>query len=101
MNWTDEQPCLEGIASETALFYAIEPQNEDESDSENEDLDQDTLKSLSKGEKSKWKLEYDQRVRSLISESFRYMLVPNDSVRAGHIVQLADLHDLYKVFERC
>ncbi|XP_050681284.1 DNA mismatch repair protein Mlh1 isoform X1 [Leptidea sinapis] len=80
VNWDNEKQCFETFSRQTAIFYS-QP---------NTDSCSDVAKS------EQWKQEY------VIYPAIRkYFLPPTSFVHNGAIVQIANLSDLYKVFERC
>jgi DNA mismatch repair protein MLH1 len=82
VNWGEEKNCFKSICSELGIFYAVKS-NQEGSDTQTD----------SKPDK-KWLLEH------VIYQYFRKSLLP--SIKNEDLFfKLVDLHDLYKVFERC
>ncbi len=88
MDWTAEQECFESFLRELAFLYVPEPllpgADADDSDEARE------------GEKAMlWQIQH-----VLFPAMARY-LVPPKTLLDRDVVQVADLPDLYRVFERC
>ncbi|XP_073977538.1 DNA mismatch repair ATPase Mlh1 [Rhodnius prolixus] len=79
VNWKEEQPCFEGICRETASFYSFGNLFDDNSERE-----------------WKWVAEY-----VIFPAIKKYMFPKKTFADDETILQLANLPDLYKVFERC
>ncbi|XP_067417031.1 DNA mismatch repair protein Mlh1 isoform X2 [Emydura macquarii macquarii] len=93
VNWDEEKECFESLGKECAMFYSIRKQYiVEESDSTNQQNEE-----LGSGSTSwKWTVEH------VIYKAFRtHLLLPKHFTEDGNILQLANLPDLYKVFERC
>uniref|UniRef100_A0A663M6Q4 MutL homolog 1 n=1 Tax=Athene cunicularia TaxID=194338 RepID=A0A663M6Q4_ATHCN len=93
VNWDEEKECFETLSKELAMFYSIRKQYIlDEANlttSQNEDPD-------SSSTTWKWTVEH------VLYKAFRtHLLPPKHFTEDGNILQLANLPDLYKVFERC
>ncbi|XP_006271475.1 DNA mismatch repair protein Mlh1 [Alligator mississippiensis] len=93
VNWDEERECFESLSKELAMFYSIRKQYMlDESNltsSQNEDLD-------SSSKTWKWTVEH------IVYKALRsHLLPPKHFTEDGNILQLANLPDLYRVFERC
>eukprot|EP00985_Skeletonema_marinoi_P027819 scaffold23370_cov139-Skeletonema_marinoi.AAC.12 len=91
VDWSEEQPCFNGICRELASFYAeppIAPTNDEESEkNESPDYIDDEAKKY---------------VRHTLFPAISYLLVPPQRLaNNGTAVKLANLNSLYKVFERC
>lgn len=85
-DWNDEKNCFESMCDEISEFYSIK----------NVNLDESTSKATIKPSK-KWIIEH-----ILYSKMFRNILLPSSSNCEESVLhKLVDLHDLYKVFERC
>ena len=87
MDWTAEQECFETFLRELALFYVPEPIPV--VDAASSEQMQDAQKAML------WQVQH-----ILFPAMARY-LVPPKSLLDHHVVQVADLPDLYRVFERC
>ncbi|NXU49726.1 MLH1 protein, partial [Turnix velox] len=93
VNWDEEKECFESLSKELALFYSIRKKyivdEANQTDSQNEDSD-------SGSPSWKWTVEH------VLYKAFRsHLLPPKHFSEDGNILQLANLPDLYKVFERC
>nr|XP_006124074.1 DNA mismatch repair protein Mlh1 isoform X1 [Pelodiscus sinensis] len=93
VNWDEEKECFESLSKECAMFYSIRKQYiVEESDLTN----QQALEVGSGSTSWKWTVEH------IIYKAFRtHLLPPKHFTEDGNILQLANLPDLYKVFERC
>ncbi|NXE50516.1 MLH1 protein, partial [Casuarius casuarius] len=92
VNWDEEKECFESLSKELAMFYSIRKQyiidEANLTNSQNEDCDS--------GSTWKWTVEHT------VYKAFRtHLLPPKHLTEDGNILQLANLPDLYKVFERC
>ncbi|KAM6997210.1 DNA mismatch repair protein Mlh1 [Tautogolabrus adspersus] len=84
VNWDDEKECFRDFSKECSSFYSIRKRFllHDESDSE--------------GNSWRWKVEH------VIFKALRSLFSPPKSFSEdGSVLQIANLPDLYKVFERC
>ncbi|KFV49198.1 DNA mismatch repair protein Mlh1, partial [Tyto alba] len=93
VNWDEEKECFESLSKELAMFYSIRKQyiidEANLTNSQNED-------SESGSTTWKWTVEH------VLYKAFRtHLLPPKHFTEDGNILQLANLPDLYKVFERC
>uniref|UniRef100_A0A452SUB9 DNA mismatch repair protein MLH1 n=1 Tax=Ursus americanus TaxID=9643 RepID=A0A452SUB9_URSAM len=80
VNWDEEKECFESLSKECAIFYSIRKQYISEDP---------RLPSF-------WTVEH------IVYKAFRsHLLPPKHFTEDGNILQLANLPDLYKVFERC
>ncbi|XP_038665768.1 DNA mismatch repair protein Mlh1 [Scyliorhinus canicula] len=96
VNWDEEKECFEKLSKECGMFYSIRKEYT---------LDAETQVSPNSGQQSpelgtdkswKWTVEH------VVSKAFRTLLLPPKHFSEdGSILQLANLPDLYKVFERC
>ncbi|KIM42266.1 hypothetical protein M413DRAFT_444701 [Hebeloma cylindrosporum] len=81
VDWTSETECFETFLRELAYFYIPTPTpTEDEKD---------------QYKAEKWQIQH------IMFPAMRRYLVPPKSLLDRDVVQVADLPDLYKVFERC
>uniref|UniRef100_A0A8C0USF3 MutL homolog 1 n=1 Tax=Cyanistes caeruleus TaxID=156563 RepID=A0A8C0USF3_CYACU len=93
VNWDEEKECFESLSKELAMFYSIRKQyiieESNPTNSQNEDSDSGSIT-------WKWTVEH------VLYKAFRtHLLPPKHFAEDGNILQLANLPDLYKVFERC
>jgi len=84
VNWTSERECFETFLRELALFYVPGPLI-----SQSADNNPDEEKA------ERWQIEH------VLFPSFRRYLRPPKTLLDQDIVQVANLPDLYRVFERC
>ncbi|KAM6339156.1 DNA mismatch repair protein Mlh1 isoform 2-T2 [Podargus strigoides] len=93
VNWDDEKECFESLSKELAMFYSIRKQYIiDEANLT------DTQSEASDSGSTPWKWT----VEHVLYKAFRtHLLPPKHFTQDGNILQLANLPDLYKVFERC
>lgn len=93
VNWDDEKECFESLSKECAMFYSIRKQYILE---ENASPVLQDAEVGSNWNSWKWKVEH------VLYKAFRtHLLPPKHFTEDGNILQLANLSDLYKVFERC
>lgn len=88
VNWDSEKECFDTFARETSDFYSMKKSmfQDKNSDSQEEDMDKSW----------KWTIEH------VLYPAFRTFLFPPKSfAEDSSILQIANLPDLYKVFERC
>ncbi|KAG9475980.1 hypothetical protein GDO78_002839 [Eleutherodactylus coqui] len=91
VNWDDEKECFESFSKECSMFYSIRKKYilEELADSEDADLEVDAPT-------WRWTTEH------ILYKAFRMHLLPRkEFAEDGSVLQLANLPDLYKVFERC
>nr|XP_033786421.1 DNA mismatch repair protein Mlh1 isoform X2 [Geotrypetes seraphini] len=93
VNWDNEKECFRSFSKECSLFYCIRKQyileDSDLSHHQNEELGSSPVS-------WKWTVEH------VLYKAFRtFLLPPKHFAEDGNILQLANLPDLYKVFERC
>ncbi|XP_037703116.1 DNA mismatch repair protein Mlh1 isoform X2 [Choloepus didactylus] len=93
VNWDEEKECFESLSKECAMFYSIRKQyvcEESTLSSQQSDVPGSTPNPW------KWTVEH------IVYKAFRsHLLPPKHFTEDGNILQLANLPDLYKVFERC
>ncbi|XP_004412382.1 PREDICTED: DNA mismatch repair protein Mlh1 isoform X4 [Odobenus rosmarus divergens] len=93
VNWDEEKECFESLSKECAMFYSIRKQYISE---ESTLAGQQSEVSGSSANPWKWTVEH------IVYKAFRsHLLPPKHFTEDGNILQLANLPDLYKVFERC
>ncbi|RXN00982.1 DNA mismatch repair protein Mlh1 [Acipenser ruthenus] len=93
INWDDEKECFESFSRECSRFYSIRKQYILENPGV---LEQQTEALGSSGASWKWTVEH------VVFKAFRTLLAPpKHFTEDGSILQIANLPDLYKVFERC
>lgn len=88
VNWDSEKECFRDFSQECSVFYSIRKQYI--LDTEHQDQQVDGNSSW------RWKVEH------IIFKAFRALFLPPQRFREdGTVLQIANLPDLYKVFERC
>uniref|UniRef100_A0A667GXX9 MutL homolog 1 n=1 Tax=Lynx canadensis TaxID=61383 RepID=A0A667GXX9_LYNCA len=93
VNWDEEKECFESLSKECAMFYSIRKQYVCE---ESTLSGQQSDAPGSSANPWKWTVEH------VVYKAFRsHLLPPKRFTEDGNILQLANLPDLYKVFERC
>ncbi|XP_036287752.1 DNA mismatch repair protein Mlh1 isoform X2 [Pipistrellus kuhlii] len=93
VNWDEEKECFESLSRECAMFYSIRKQYISE---ESTLSGQQTEAPGSAPNPWKWTVEH------VVYKAFRsHLLPPKHFTEDGNVLQLANLPDLYKVFERC
>ncbi|XP_004676380.1 PREDICTED: DNA mismatch repair protein Mlh1 [Condylura cristata] len=93
VNWDEEKECFETLSKECAMFYSIRKQYISEESTltgQQSEVPGCTPKPW------KWTVEH------VVYKALRsHLLPPKHFTEDGNILQLANLPDLYKVFERC
>ncbi|XP_034984677.1 DNA mismatch repair protein Mlh1 isoform X2 [Zootoca vivipara] len=93
VNWDEEKECFDTLSKECAMFYSIRKQYI----MEESDLTTQQAEDSGAGMRSwKWTVEH-----VLYKVLRTYLLPPKNFTEDGSVLQLANLPDLYKVFERC
>nr|XP_023410614.1 DNA mismatch repair protein Mlh1 isoform X2 [Loxodonta africana] len=93
VNWDEEKECFESLSKECALFYSIRQQYVCEGSTLS---GQQSEVPGSAAKPWKWTVEH------VVYKAFRsHLLPPKHFTEDGNILQLANLPDLYRVFERC
>ena len=85
VDWTSEQACFDSFLRELAFFYVPEPLLDDPGGAQEDETHKAML----------WQLQH-----ILFPAMARY-LVPPKTLLDRDVVQVADLPELYRVFERC
>ncbi|XP_030234725.1 DNA mismatch repair protein Mlh1 [Gadus morhua] len=89
VNWDDEKECFGDFAKECSQFYAIRKQFI---------LDAEPGEEPQEGEGGSWRW----KVEHVVFKALRSLFSPPKSFSEdGSVLQIANLPDLYKVFERC
>lgn len=92
VKWDDEKDCFETFSKEYSTFYSIRKQY----------IVEDPLLSQQPEEPAESSKSWMWTVEHVIYKSFRtHLLPPQQFTENGNVLQLANLPDLYKVFERC
>ncbi|KAM6282970.1 DNA mismatch repair protein Mlh1 isoform 1-T2 [Porphyrio hochstetteri] len=93
VNWDEEKECFESLSKELAMFYSIRKQYL---------IDESNLTSSQNEESDSSSTTWKWTVEHVLYKAFRtHLLPPKHFTEDGNILQLANLPDLYKVFERC
>ena len=94
VDWDSEKGCFQSLAREIAKLYTMRPIERENDDA----ATQSTQNNISDPNVPDWKFT----VEHILFPQLKSFFVPDQSVTSsGAILQVADLHDLYKVFERC
>jgi len=109
VDWTSEKACFHTIARELAILYSTQPDRIEEDEDEDEADESDTVDlEREDGEKKKSAqaiedARFQHMVSTLIFPALKRHFIPPKALieRAGMVVQVAQVKDLYKVFERC
>lgn len=95
VDWSSEKKCFCTFAQECGSLYSIQ-YDPFLHDSMGTSADQNTSTSLYKKTEWQWTIEH------VLLAALRSKLIPPCSLaQNGSILQIASLHELYKVFERC
>ncbi|XP_073079735.1 DNA mismatch repair protein Mlh1 isoform X1 [Manis javanica] len=93
VNWDEEKECFESLSKECAMFYSIRKQYV---------CEESTLSGQQSEQPGTTPNPWKWTVEHVVYKAFRsYLLPPKHFTEDGNILQLANLPDLYKVFERC
>uniref|UniRef100_A0A9L0KET6 MutL homolog 1 n=1 Tax=Equus asinus TaxID=9793 RepID=A0A9L0KET6_EQUAS len=93
VNWDEEKECFESLSKECAMFYSIRKQYISE---------ESTLSGQQSEVPGATRNPWKWTVEHIVYKAFRsHLLPPKHFTEDGNILQLANLPDLYKVFERC
>ncbi|CAH3116955.1 unnamed protein product [Porites lobata] len=99
VDWDTEEGCFRTFAQECSRFYAFKPdpfQRDENSTKDVDTEDPNAGKSLSFNKSWQWTVEH------ILFPAFRTGLIPPSRFSEdGTLLQIANLPDLYKVFERC
>jgi len=98
VDWDSEKGCFQGFCQETAQFYAFKKSHLN-SENKPEDMDTDAASSPPPDPSpSDWRWT----VEHVVYPAIRQVLQPHTDAETDRtIIQLANLPELYKVFERC
>ncbi|XP_072323425.1 DNA mismatch repair protein Mlh1 isoform X2 [Scyliorhinus torazame] len=96
VNWDEEKECFEKLSKECGMFYSIRKEYTLDAETQVSPNSGQQNQELSTDKSWKWTVEH------VVSKAFRTLLLPPKHFSEdGSILQLANLPDLYKVFERC
>jgi DNA mismatch repair protein MLH1 len=99
-----EKDCFQTLCREIAIFYSTQPERVEE---EEQDLDFEEvgahLPASAKSVQSVRDTRFQHMVSTVIFPALKKHFVPPKTLieRSGIVVQVAQVKDLYKVFERC
>ncbi|XP_014848318.1 PREDICTED: DNA mismatch repair protein Mlh1 isoform X1 [Poecilia mexicana] len=95
VNWDNEKECFRDFSKECSAFYSIRKQFVLEAEPGDEPVSRTSLKEPD-GNSWRWNVEH------VLFKAFRTLFSPPKSFSEdGTVLQIANLPDLYKVFERC
>ena len=101
VEWTEEAACFEGIAFQIAECYSELPQDDADADAD-ADADNGGSSTGRVGDAPVVSRALQEIVQHIWYPAFRYCFIPPQSAgKDGSVMQLADLKDLYRIFERC
>ncbi|XP_008526253.1 DNA mismatch repair protein Mlh1 isoform X2 [Equus przewalskii] len=93
VNWDEEKECFESLSKECAMFYSIRKQYISE---------ESTLSGQQSEVPGATRNPWKWTVEHIVYKAFRsHLLPPKHFTEDGNILQLANVPDLYRVFERC
>ncbi|XP_071802994.1 DNA mismatch repair protein Mlh1-like isoform X1 [Asterias amurensis] len=99
VDWDEEEDCFKSFAKETGLFYSIHKNIRLKERDEKQDQESSAPSSTESTMPSynwRWTIEH------IIYPAFKSILLPpKSSAEDASVLQIANLPDLYKVFERC
>ncbi|KAF9393594.1 DNA mismatch repair protein [Podila verticillata] len=102
VNWSAEKECFQTLCREIAIFYSTQPERVAE---EEQDLDfeEGGDHPTSKSAQSVHDARFQHMISTVIFPALKKHFVPPKTLieRSGVVVQVAQVKDLYKVFERC
>ncbi|KAL2911869.1 DNA mismatch repair protein Mlh1 [Polyrhizophydium stewartii] len=106
VNWDEERPCFQSIAEELAVFYEVEAPLADELAASQAATSQPpvqaSLASLAPRAVDPDTAEYRRVIEHVVFPHIKRYMIGTKAMLADKLVtQIADLPDLYKVFERC
>ncbi|KAG0308102.1 DNA mismatch repair protein [Dissophora globulifera] len=106
IDWTAEKSCFQTISRELAIFYSTQPEWIEDALSVDEGIDDDMETSTGKNGKSPQEIQdarFQHMVATVIFPAFKRHFIPPKALieKSGMVVQVAQVKDLYKVFERC
>ncbi|XP_043920831.1 DNA mismatch repair protein Mlh1 [Protopterus annectens] len=92
VKWDDEKECFETFSKECSTFYSVRKQY----------IVEDPLPCQQPEEPAESTTSWRWTTEHIIYKAFRtHLLPPQQFTENGNVLQLANLPDLYKVFERC
>ncbi|KAF9967951.1 DNA mismatch repair protein, partial [Mortierella alpina] len=103
IDWTGEKACFQTLAKELAIFYSTQPETVEDPRSKDADADDQNMENDDKSPQEIQDAQFQHMVSRLIFPAFKRHFIPPKTLieRSGMVVQVAQVKDLYKVFERC
>ncbi|KAG0207602.1 DNA mismatch repair protein [Mortierella sp. GBA30] len=104
VDWTAEKACFQTVSRELAIFYSTQPERVQDPFSEEDDYDHNrTMEDDTKSPQEIQDAHFQRMVSTLIFPAFKRHFIPPKTLieRSGMVLQVAQVKDLYKVFERC
>ncbi|CAG8525810.1 19493_t:CDS:10, partial [Racocetra fulgida] len=118
VDWDTEIGCFETLSREFGLFYAPEPPDfsfqdggddlmDIDPDNEHDEIDGNAKKrekdsAVTKQSQKAEIARYRWQIEHLIFPTLKgQFIAPKSIAESGHILQIANLPDLYRIFERC
>ncbi|KAF0515857.1 mismatch repair protein [Gigaspora margarita] len=116
VDWDTEIGCFETLSREFGLFYAPEPPDFSFQDADDDLMDIDTnnehadlnakkqekdgiiTNQRQKAEIAKYRWQIEHLIFPTLKGQF---IAPKSIAESGHVLQIANLPDLYRIFERC
>ncbi|KAG0311298.1 DNA mismatch repair protein [Linnemannia gamsii] len=108
IDWTSEKACFQTLARELAILYSTQPERVEDpfGDSHGEESQDENDGALDQDKKTPQETQdaqFQHMISSLIFPAFKKNFIPPKALieKSGMVVQVAQVKDLYKVFERC
>ncbi|KAF9134519.1 DNA mismatch repair protein [Mortierella sp. 14UC] len=109
IDWTSEKGCFQTLARELAIFYSTQPERVEDPFMDNGDDDDEKDENEGESDHNKKTPQeiqdalFQHMVSSLIFPALKRHFIPPKALieQSGMVVQVAQVKDLYKVFERC
>ncbi|KAF9542596.1 DNA mismatch repair protein [Mortierella hygrophila] len=105
IDWTSEKACFQTLARELAIFYSTQPERVEDL-FEDEETQGESSGEVDHDKKTPQEVQdahFQHMISSLIFPAFKKHFIPPKALieKSGMVVQVAQVKDLYKVFERC
>ncbi|KAG0261361.1 DNA mismatch repair protein [Mortierella polycephala] len=102
IDWTTEKTCFQTLSRELAIFYSTQPERVEDPFAL-EDSSDETMEDEGKSPQELQDAHFQHMVSTLVFPAFKRYFIPPKSLieKSGMVVQVAQVKDLYKVFERC
>ncbi|KAF9128870.1 DNA mismatch repair protein [Mortierella sp. GBA39] len=105
IDWTSEKACFQTLARELAIFYSTQPERVEDpiEDEESQGESSGEVDHDKKTSQEVQDAQFQHMISSLIFPAFKKHFIPPKALieKSGMVVQVAQVKDLYKVFERC